>query len=64
MTLRTKVRSMILSAIGSFKKPAPYVHILNGHMVDWHHDNDSDGYHLAIAELIGQRAAHEGHDVD
>ena len=53
MTLRTIVRSMILSTIGSFKEPAPYVVILNGHMVDWHHDNDADGERFAklLAEL-------------
>ncbi len=53
MTLRTAVRSMILSTIGSFKKPAPYVVILNGHMVDWHHDNEADGERFAklLAEL-------------
>lgn len=53
MTLRTYVRSMILSAIGSFKKPAPYVVILNGHMVNWHHDNEADGERFAkqLAEL-------------
>ena len=53
MTLRTNVRSMILSAIGSFKKPAPYVVILNGHMVNWHHDNEADGERFAkqLAEL-------------
>ena len=53
MTLRTKVRSMVLSAIGSFKKPAPYVVILNGHMVDWHHDNYADGERFAkqLADL-------------
>lgn len=47
MTLRTNVRSIFLSAIGLFKKPAPYVVILNGHMVDWHHDNDTDGERFA-----------------
>ena len=47
MTLRTNVRSIFLSVIGLFKKPAPYVVILNGHMVDWHHDNDTDGERFA-----------------
>lgn len=53
MTLRTNVRSMILSTFGSFKKPAPYVVILNGHMVNWHHDNEADGERFAkqLAEL-------------
>lgn len=53
MILRTAVRSMILSTLGSFKKPAPYVVILNGHMVDLHHDNDADGERFAkqLAEL-------------
>ena len=48
MTLRTNLRSIFLSAIGSFKKPAPYVVILNGHMVNWNHDNDADGERFAL----------------
>lgn len=43
MTIRTMLRSCYLSVVGTFKRPSPYVHILNGHMVDWKHDNDSDG---------------------
>lgn len=42
-TIRQFVRYTFLSIVGSFKRPSPYVHILNGHMVDWHHDNDEDG---------------------
>ena len=51
--LRQTVRSMVLSVSGIFKKPSPYVHILNGHMVDWHHDDDKDGERFAkqLAEL-------------
>lgn len=47
MKMRTVLRSMVLSFMGSFKRPSPYVHILNGHMVDWHHDNDADGERFA-----------------
>lgn len=42
-TIRQFARNTILSIVGTFKRPSPYVHILNGHMVDWHHDNDEDG---------------------
>lgn len=51
--LRTILRSIVLSILGTFKRPAPYVHILNGHMVDWHHDNEEDGERFArlLAEL-------------
>lgn len=45
--LRTFLRNSFLSIAGSFCKPAPFVHILNGHMVDWHHDNDADGERFA-----------------
>ena len=47
MILRAQLRSMALFVLGFFKKPAPYVHILNGHMVDWHHDDDTDGKRFA-----------------
>lgn len=47
MSLRTLLRSVYLSMMGTFKRPSPYVHILNGHMVDWHHDNDADGERFA-----------------
>ena len=51
--VRKGVRSFVLSVLGTFKRPAPYVYILNGHMVDWHHDNDADGERFAkqLAEL-------------
>ena len=51
--LRSIIRSHFLSVAGSIKKPSPYVYILNGHMVDWHHDNDSDGERFAkqLADL-------------
>lgn len=53
MTCRSILRSMILSTFGTFCRPSKYVHILNGHMVDWHHDNDAEGERFAkqLAEL-------------
>ena len=36
-------RSLILDILGLFSKPAPYVQILNGHMVSRFHDNIEDG---------------------
>ena len=41
--LRSFLRSVFLSIVGQFKHSSSYVHILNGHMIDWHHDNDRDG---------------------
>lgn len=41
--IRSFLRSIFLTVAGQFKQPSSYVHILNGHMVDWHHDNDADG---------------------
>ncbi|MCF2660287.1 polysaccharide deacetylase family protein [Parabacteroides distasonis] len=51
--LRSIIRTLFLSVAGSINKPAPYVCILNGHMVDWYHDNDKDGERFArlLAEL-------------
>lgn len=51
--LRPYIRNTFLSVFGHFRKPSPYVVILNGHMVDWHHDNDKDGERFArlLAEL-------------
>ena len=51
--IRKITRGAFLSVLGTFKKPSPYVHILNGHMVDWHHDNNEDGERFAkhLAEL-------------
>lgn len=46
--IRQIVRYIILSTIGIFKKPSPFVHILNGHMIDTHHDNDYDGQRFAL----------------
>lgn len=53
MKIRMQLRSWYLLLMGTFKKPAPYVYILNGHMVDWKHDNDKDGERFAkqLAEL-------------
>lgn len=45
--LRTFLRNTYLSIAGTFRKPAPFVHILNGHMVDWHHDDPADGERFA-----------------
>ncbi|MDE7088805.1 MAG: polysaccharide deacetylase family protein [Prevotella sp.] len=41
--IRANARNTYLSIMGSFKRPSCCVHILNGHMVDWHHDNEKDG---------------------
>lgn len=46
--IRQFVRNTFLSIMGSFKRPSACVHILNGHMVDWHHDNDEDGKRFEI----------------
>lgn len=40
---RKLIRHGILNVLGAYSKPSPSVHILNGHMIDWHHDNDKDG---------------------
>ena len=45
--IRLWMRNMLLSIVGTTKKPAPYVVILNGHMADWHHDNECDGKRFA-----------------
>lgn len=44
---RTRLRTSFLDIAGSIAKPSPYIHILNGHMVDWHHDDDIDGERFA-----------------
>ena len=51
--IRAWMRTQLLNVLGTFSSPAPYVVILNGHMVDWHHDNDKDGERFArlLAEL-------------
>lgn len=53
MSFRSALRSSILSVMGTFNRPSSYVHILNGHMIDWHHDNDSDGerFYRQLKEL-------------
>ena len=48
MTFRSFIRYLILGILGSCKRPSNYVHILNGHMIDWHHDNDADGVRFRI----------------
>lgn len=45
--IRLLVRYCLLDVLGVFAKPSPYIHILNGHMVDWNHDNDNDGKRFA-----------------
>lgn len=45
--IRKAVRNFILYVLGSYCQPSSYVHILNGHMIDWHHDNDEDGERFA-----------------
>lgn len=51
--LRRFLRNTFLSTAGTLSHPSTYVHILNGHMVDWNHDNDEDGKRFArlLAEL-------------
>lgn len=44
---RFAARSVCLDCLGLCSKPSPYIHILNGHMVDWDHDNDEDGVRFA-----------------
>lgn len=52
-SLRAWMRKTCLNILGAFSSPAPYVVILNGHMVDWEHDNDMDGerFYRLLAEL-------------
>lgn len=40
---RAMIRALFLNIFGFFSKQYLDIHILNGHMVDWHHDNDEDG---------------------
>ncbi len=42
-SLRQFLRYIFLSILGTLKRPSKCVHLLNGHMVDWHHDNEDDG---------------------
>ena len=53
INFRILLRSMYLSLASAIKHPTSYVFILNGHMIDWHHDNDKDGERFArlLAEL-------------
>lgn len=50
--IRTFLRNLYLNTIGTFSRPSTFVHILNGHMVDWNHDYDSDGQRFA--ELLAK----------
>ncbi len=43
-SLRKLLRGGYLSLLGHLKAPSSCVHILNGHMIDWNHDNIEDGY--------------------
>ena len=45
--IRARLRSVILTVLGSFSKPAPNIVILNGHMADWKHDNENDAARFA-----------------
>lgn len=40
---RQFIRRIVLNFLGTYSSPSSCVHILNGHMVDWHHDDNSDG---------------------
>ncbi len=41
--IRAFLRKIVLDLLGAIRVPSNSVYILNGHMVDWHHDNDADG---------------------
>ena len=41
--IRRTIRANVLNFLGHLSTPSQYVHILNGHMVDWQHDNEEDG---------------------
>lgn len=41
---RKIVRHKWLDVMGRIYNPSSFIHILNGHMINWHHDNDEDGY--------------------
>lgn len=43
LAIKNVLRKCFLGIIGPFCQPSNFVHILNGHMVDWHHDDDADG---------------------
>lgn len=43
MVIRKYIRDIYLDVVGRISAPQPGIHILNGHMVDWNHDVDSDG---------------------
>lgn len=44
---RTIIRSILLDIIGAVSSPQRGIHILNGHMIDWHHDDEQDGERFA-----------------
>lgn len=45
--LRKYIRHVVLDVLGFFCVPSNSVHILNGHMVDWKHDDENDGERFA-----------------
>ena len=47
MILRKTLRYCYLSIMGIMKRPSASIHLLNGHMVDWNHDNEADGERFA-----------------
>ena len=47
MILRKTLRYCYLSIMGIMKRPSVSIHLLNGHMVDWNHDNEADGERFA-----------------
>lgn len=51
--IRQIIRQIILDFLGTFSAPSSGVHILNGHMVDWCHDNNIDGerFSLLLSDL-------------
>ena len=53
MIIRKKLRNIYLNIIGKLCTPSPYIHILNGHMIHFEHDNIKDGEYFAqlLSEL-------------
>ncbi len=45
--LRSYLRHHVLNFLSLFSRPAPYVQILNGHMINRWHENDDDGSKFA-----------------
>ena len=53
MIIRKNLRNIYLNIIGKFCKPSSHIHILNGHMIHFEHDNIEDGEYFAqlLSEL-------------